>query len=607
MPEKKPYFIENIYQGGYSSFEPTPLSGYINTGTLGITTDPRSANVLQEVSSKLSAGVKHVEVEAITPDFFDSVPKQQLKEVQRLSKLTGVDVSVHGPVMDVTGLDPRRGGFSEAERELAEKKVFQTLERSHEINPDGNIPVNFHSAEGLPGSQFGPKKTPEGERIYKRIIAVNRESGRLVPLEEEKRFHPGGKVKEEILDPRRRLDVLNETEWNNSLFQVEVNRENAERILKDVHPIFTAQYVNLLKKAYTGQDISQEQQAFSKEEEAEINKVRSAHTFIKQAKMSADALFSKAYEFAKEDGDKRKTELLTKLSERYGEKVGLKDGKVANPDRYFNPDIHSEALGELVDFLDHASPRSNVPVEEFALKKSSQTFGNAAFEAYKKFGNKAPILTIENPPAGFALSTGEDLKNLIEASRKQFVEKAVKEGISESDAKETSKKLIGATWDVGHINMLRKYGYSEEDIIKESEKIAPFLKHVHLSDNFGFEHTELPMGMGNVPLKKIMEKLGQKGFDARKIIEAGQWWTHFKTSPVYPSLELIGSPVSSTRVSPFWNQTLGFHQDYPGGFGLMLPSINYETFGAGFSRLPSELGGQMPGARGSRMSGTPME
>jgi len=39
----------------------------------------------------------------------------------------------------------------------------------------------------------------------------------------------------------------------------------------------------------------------------------------------------------------------------------------------------------------------------------------------------------------------------------------------------------------------------------------------------------------------------------------------------------------------------------------MLPQVNYETFGAGFSRLPAELGGQFPGAQGSRMSGRPME
>ena len=38
----------------------------------------------------------------------------------------------------------------------------------------------------------------------------------------------------------------------------------------------------------------------------------------------------------------------------------------------------------------------------------------------------------------------------------------------------------------------------------------------------------------------------------------------------------------------------------------MLPPVNYETFGAGFSNLPMDLGGQRPGGRG-RMSGRPME
>jgi len=41
----------------------------------------------------------------------------------------------------------------------------------------------------------------------------------------------------------------------------------------------------------------------------------------------------------------------------------------------------------------------------------------------------------------------------------------------------------------------------------------------------------------------------------------------------------------------------------------MLPQISYETFGAGFSQLPAELGGSRQGnaGQGSRMSGKPME
>jgi hypothetical protein len=60
------------------------------------------------------------------------------------------------------------------------------------------------------------------------------------------------------------------------------------------------------------------------------------------------------------------------------------------------------------------------------------------------------------------------------------------------------------------------------------------------------------------------------------------------------------------NMAPYWSQAPGFYSGYFSGFGEMLPQTNYETFGAGFSQLPRELGGQrQTGA--SRMSGTPME
>ena len=77
---KGDYHISDIYQGGYSSLKPSygdVFTGYrINAGSLGLTTDPRSANVLQEASSKLATGVKQIEISAVQPDVFESIPKQ---------------------------------------------------------------------------------------------------------------------------------------------------------------------------------------------------------------------------------------------------------------------------------------------------------------------------------------------------------------------------------------------------------------------------------------------------------------------------------------------------------------------------------------------------
>ncbi len=594
MEEKRGYTISDIYQGGYSSLTPT-YSGYVTAGSLGMTTDPRSANILQEVSSKLSSGVKNIEIEGVSPDVFDSIPKQQLKEVYRLSKLTGIDVSMHAPVMNVSGID-QRSGFNKSEREMAERKVAETLLRAHELNPQGNIPVNFHTAEGIPASQFLPPSQREKEKTkYKQLIAVNKEDGRMAPLSSETEYYPSmiGKELEkgEYRIPEERIKSLNRTEWDNSINQLVFNKDRVDQILEENKPIIEPLLSDLNSGRIDIHDIK------SPTAQQAVRRVRLAEDYLEDVHKQINKLFSKAYEF----GTSEQKNELKKLSETFKKDLEEKKELIYGQSIAMDSFIH-----ELKKPL--YTPKMWVPIEEFATEKTAETFGNAAWQTYKNLkGKDVPILTIENPPAGMGLSTGEDVRNVVKESRKKFVENATNNGLSKSQAEAEAEKLIGATWDVGHINMLRKYGYTEKEIIEEATHVAPLIKHVHLSDNFGFEHTELPMGMGNVPLKEIMEKLGQKGYDAKKIIEAGHWWQHFRTQPFQETLEAIGSPIYGMKMAPYWSQAPGLYQGYFGGYGQMLPQINYETFGAGFSRLPSELGGQQQGAQGGRMSGRPME
>ena len=615
MEEERGY-TSSIYQGGTSTLEPNYgskefFTGYrAEGGSLGLSTDPRTANIIKDASQKLASGAKHMELALVSPEVFDSVPRQQFKEMKQLSKLVGSTVSVHGPVIDTSGIN--RDGFSEINRENSERKILEAVKRSQEIDPDGNIVVTFHSAEGIQGSDWkviGDKD----ERRAKRMIAVNRETGRMVPIEEEKKFYPMEYEltedkkyikkylpldKERVYSAKENLRVHNATEWDNSVDQVIFNKDRADEILKKNE--IQIRHLLSLPRDENGKLNTTDFTPIQKEA---LNNYQIASHYIDDVDTHVKAFFHRAYKY----GNEQQRESLNKISKSYTDLLNkeMKDG-------YRDPLKQSEAMNFLLSELKDRklAPEMNVPVEDFAVEQSSKTFGNAAFDAYKKFGDNAPIVAIENPPAGFGLSTGEDLRNLVKESRKQFVEKAIEEkGISKSEAEQLAEKFIGATWDVGHINMLRGKGHSEEDIIKETEKIAPFVKHVHLSDNFGMEHTELPMGMGNVPIKKIMEKLGEKGYDAKKVIEAGQWWQHFseqgKFSPLVPSMEGLGAPIYSDGVGPYWNQALGFQQGYMTGLeGPWLPNNNYETFGTGFSRLPQELGGnvQQQGA-GGRMGG----
>ena len=201
------------------------------------------------------------------------------------------------------------------------------------------------------------------------------------------------------------------------------------------------------------------------------------------------------------------------------------------------------------------------------------------------------------------------MKELIVKAREKFVQKAVEDGMSKNMAENQAKKLIGATWDVGHINMLRKFGYGDKELREQAKTIAPFVKHIHLSDNFGLEHTELPMGMGNVPMKAHLEELrkahGDKLDKIKKVIETGDWYQHFQKTPIRETFAAFGSPIYPMQNAPYWNQAMNTSAGYFSGYGAMLPEQHFQTYGAGFSSLPQELGGQMGGK--SRVSGNPME
>ena len=588
---KESYKISDIYQGGYSSFKDSygDLStGYrIGSGNLGAPTKPDTANQIQQVNQLLNQGIVPIEVGALSPEVFDQIPKQHFKEINRIAKLTGAKISVHAPLVEPSGF--AQEGWSEENRELAERQLKDVVERSHDLDSKGGMPITIHSA-GIPGTEYGMVKE-EGKMVKKlqKLIVVNQETGKLAPLEREEKFYPGLKELKHIQEPKEVLESLNATEWDNSLSQVTYYKEGADRIIKE-----NADLINPIVEDFKNKKITEETlRKFPIQQEA-MGHIENADTYLRNASQYLNGLFNKAYKYGTEE-DKEKLKII---SEHYKEDLG------GNP---FDIQRKSIAMQNLISGLKQISPELYVPVEDFAIRKASETFSNVAFEAYKKYKNEAPTISIENLYPGMAFSYGEDMKNLIKESRDKFVDKAVKEGFGRGEAEEQAKKMIGMTLDVGHLNIAKKRGFKDEDLKKEVEEIAKYVKHVHLTDNFGYSDSHLPPGMGNVPFKKIFEVLDEKGFKGRTIVEAGGFVQHFQASPFPYVLEAFSSPIYAMKNAPYWNQSQGLQQGYFSGYGNMLPQGNYETFGAGFSQLPMELGGQKPGAEGSRMSGRGME
>jgi sugar phosphate isomerase/epimerase len=597
---------ESFYEGTPYSLEPGYSSLSKNYGdlfigyssplkSLSMATDPRTANQIQEVSTKLNPGGKAIEMSMVSPEIFEAIPDQHLTEINRLSKVVGAEISFHaGTIVEPSGITKQ--GYDEEFRKQAERQALQAVERGHKLNPDGNIPIVFHTTASIPGTEYGfDEVNGKRKEVEKRIPVINQETSELRLAKKEERMYPG-MDKPKISTPRDEINTMNRSSWENRLTQVTFNADKGRDILKANFPLVAGEITEFVN-GKVSQDQFMKEINSNPDKRAAYNQVQTAQVFLENTDLELNSLFNQVYKY----GDSEQKKELEKLNKSYKEELKSfkrKEDYLEQVGRRFT------MQQELLNGMRELAPAVYKPLEDFATEKVAKTFGNLAFESYKKFGKTAPMITIENPPSGTGLSRAEDVRNIIEKSRNNFVDQAVKKGISKQEAESASKKLITATWDLGHANMLKKYGFTDKDLIKETKTIAPYVKHVHLSDNFGFEHTELPMGMGNVPTKDMLEKLEKAGFDGKKVIEAAGWYQHFKTMPLVPTLEAFGSPIYPMKAAPTWNQVANTYGDYFSGYGPFLPEQHFSMYGGGFSGMPVELGGQMQG-RGSRFSGTP--
>ena len=577
-------------------------------GVFGLTTDPRSANQIKAVSDKLNTGAKVVEITAISAELLENIPNQHLDEIRRLKELTGSEITFHGPLVEATGISQQ--GWDESRREQAERQMWSAVDRSHKIDPKGNIVVTFHTTSGLP-EMLTRVKGENGEEAKEMWIIDERE-GKFVPIKPKPDYFNNEKNPK----PEAELAKLNKENWEKSLSAVNFHAYQGKNALESVENAFERSalpeevknekaFFELYAKAGTpdGQKFMERLRdsnpGAAKIAEKMINDITYADIHVRDAYLQLQNLFNQAYSVAESTSDDAARQRLNEYREHIKEKTkNLEDPKHV-------AELATEVQQGIKLLSTIQPPKVFRPLNEFAMDKASDTFSNVAFSAFKKFKDTAPIISIENPPAGSGLSRGEDIKKLIEETRGKFVKKAHEElGLSEKEARQQAEKLIGVTWDVGHINMIRKYGYNEKDVVKETEKIAPFIKHVHLSDNFGLEHTELPMGMGNVPIKEHLELIKKYNDKAKKIIETGPWYQHFQRSPLPETLAAFGSPIYGMKMAPYWSNVRGLSGGYFSGYG-MNPDIHHSLYGSGFSGLPVELGGQIAGR--SRLSGAPME
>ncbi len=649
---------ESFYGGGTSSLSPDygNFTGYrMSAAQLGFPGSPQTANQLGETVNAIKQGVKAFEVTMLMPETAEVIPTQHFQEMRALMKLSGVKPSVHGPLIDAAGFNDKGWGGEEGQADN-ERRMFDAIEKAHILDPKGNIPIVFHSSNGTPGAEWKPgdKSLGEDKFVMEKGSAINRETGQMIAIKREYKFRLDqpeylekgqvkGGPKGVLFDAEGTVGSANLGEWENKMTEIAQMNKHAEEII-GAAPINLEGYENaairkdgeVIVDMRTGKTLAPFNSEGRENQVEAYNKMRKAGLFLENSELSFNTAFHQAYKYGT---DKQKKELKELSKEyttaMYGDKKTL--GAKQVDEKFisiYGPQkrIHIlnatlEKMGEITENKmvvkdgeyvlkngkrfkdkDYGTPQIFQETEKFAMGKASQTFGNLAMKSYDKFEENAPVIAIENMFQGMAFSRAEDMKKLVEMSRKNFIKQLIsKKGIDEKKAKSIADKHLGVTWDVGHINVMKKKGFTDKDVIEQTKKIAPMVKHIHLTDNFGYADTHLAPGMGNVPIKGILEELEKTGrFDEmRKITEAGGFVQQFKKSPHPMTMAAFGSPIYGMKSAPYWNQVMDIQGSYFGGYGTVSPSQHHSMYGSGFTTMPVELGGQMPGGQ-SRFGGTPM-
>ena len=624
-------------------------SNSMKFGDLSWTTNPQTANQLAELGKRLNEGVKNVEVGALSQQVFDAIPDQHFEEMRRLSKMGGVGLTMHAPLTDPAGFSER--GWAEHSRNLAGQEFKDVIDRAHKLSPDGNMTVNFHSSGGGIAATVWEKKEKGKPEEKQFISAVNTRTGEIKPIQRDKMDWLTG---EKIMTPQDKLDNLNRVSWDQDIMQVMSMKHQKDEIDNQQMRwrTRTPQGLQLLdfemkKKAGTitekeekmMNELAAEDKVFDAHKE-EINQVMNSQLNslyndykhytesnaqeVKKHRKDHDQnlkmfnqikkMYGKRNEYAEKRfkvEDKKLREWIRKTPNVSREEVLEKQESIRSgvfqEAKEKGLDISPERLSLILKGI--PAPERFRPADDVAREKAAETFADVALHAHEKYGDKAPLIAIENVYPEWTLSRAESLKGMIKDSKKLLVEKLKEKGIGEGEAKRIAETKMGVTWDLGHINQLRKYGFTKKDIIKESEKIGKHVKHIHITDNFGYSDSHLAPGMGNVPIKEQLEaiekKVGKDEFRRMKgVIEGGGLFQQFQANPVSYTMDkgAFDSPFY-TYDGPSWGDVKDLYSSYMFGFGDVLPDVHFKTQGAGFSMLPKELGGGGGGGDKGRFAG----
>lgn len=465
----------------------------------------------------------------------ESVSTLEREAIRQLAKINEVQLSTHAtPNVAISGITQQ--GFSEERREEALFEVKKAIDFA--ADAAGGGPVVLHAQEfprsivekyGKPEEQYRFEQYPtEKEKAI--LPLVDEKTGQLInlrrdipisePIIDEKTGDPVRDEEGKIKVVTRDFDY-----YENKFDKLSV--EEKKHYSNDVGKYFYAQYAKRSIEQAEGQA------EYYDEKVRELEKVRNSYANIK--KEVIDKAKNKDYAASliaeKLGGFEKFTPeeigVLTKDPSEFMEKrikdinrsiQGWREGVISARRQ-------SHQLQEEVERIK--------PIEDYGVKKSAEAIGRAATYAYDKEQERnleRPLVIVpENWTPEVYGSHPEELKQLVQESRKAMVNQLVKEKhIDKEKANRIAEDRIKATFDIGHLNMWRKYFKGSDKEFKQwvDQQVQGLLKdkiigHVHITDNFGYHDEHLTPGEGTAPVREFLQKLEEKGYKGTIVAEPG--------------------------------------------------------------------------------------
>jgi len=632
----------------------------LGPGEVGTSTNPM-AHQVQSFSEKIRAGASKIELSFLGqgktnsqqpgPEAFGN---RERRDIRELAEMNDIKTSVHASWHQggLAGLG--REGFNEQIRQQAINEIEKAIHFAADATKGGA--VVFHTGEWqrpMTGLRGGFQAFPE-EESKTPIVVVDGRTGDITAVRRdqlmfEPKFYTAAEYEKQINkklvgQKDERGNIIAADDWvdvkGNAIKREWVISDNEEEIEKlfDRVPVWN--------KSKTNFDVEPRNFEYFKKEAERINKktgenITPEELFFKSqladnvSQSKGQSLFyAQNYEDAKErrDAAVRALEFYQKLEknispeerwklmmedEMFRRQLGsLVPAKNIMPSEYLQNIIKdsentmryihessASADARAKEALDRL--RRVETVDQYGIKKTADTIatlGMKAFkfsEAHQKELNEPIYVAPENWSPEQYGSHPDELRNIVEESRKKMRQQLIKEGYSEEVAKEKAKEHIKATLDVGHFNLWRQHFNKEKDetpedrdkrfnkwLLDETKKLAKdgILGHIHLTDNFGYDDEHLTPGEGNVPMKdfiKNMEAAGLKDF----IAEAGSFNANTVMTDAWA---FMGSPIYSTGRMPSFRsvheQHFGYHNPSNYIVGAYAPSNEWRLW----SEVPME-------------------